>query len=315
MTNNLKNITVLICTYNNATRLQITLDALSKCHIDPYITWELVLVNNNSSDNTRDIALSYKGRLPLIYLEEPIQGVSNARNAGLVQGNGELVIFTDDDIKPAGEWIMTYWRGYQEYGGKAFFGGPIESEFEGSVPDNELLTVSPPSVRGFDLGEEQHVVESGMFFVGANWACPRSLIDVVGPVNPSLGLNPHSGKIKVGEETDLMRRLINVGAIAVYLPQAKIKHFVPTHKTTLKHVGARIEAYAEYAWLCNEVEGQGKGIKLLNVPLWMFRLCVELWITCCLKKITGKQFSREYVKYRYFMGCIKSGIHQQLNIS
>ena len=77
------NVSVIICTWNNCRRLAITLDAISQCVIPPNLQWELVLVNNNCTDETQRVAREFANKLPLVYVEEPQQGLSRAKNKGL----------------------------------------------------------------------------------------------------------------------------------------------------------------------------------------------------------------------------------------
>ena len=84
-------VSVVLCTWNNAKRLAITLDAISKCAFD--MKWELVVVNNNCSDETDQVVEACREKLPIVYVHETRQGLSRARNAGLSAASGELVVF------------------------------------------------------------------------------------------------------------------------------------------------------------------------------------------------------------------------------
>jgi glycosyltransferase involved in cell wall biosynthesis len=74
-------LSIVLCTWNNARRLAVTLDAISRCRVPPTLRWELVLVANNCTDATVDVARGFGGRLPLHHLVEPRQGLSHARVA------------------------------------------------------------------------------------------------------------------------------------------------------------------------------------------------------------------------------------------
>jgi GT2 family glycosyltransferase len=107
-------VSVIICTWNNCERLAITLDVISHCIVPSDPTWELVFVNNNSVDETKNITTDYSSKLPLVYTEEPQQGLSRARNRGIKVATGNLIVFTDDDTKPCPEWIEVYWNAYMD---------------------------------------------------------------------------------------------------------------------------------------------------------------------------------------------------------
>src|SRR5687768_12283242 len=96
-------VSVIICTCNNADRLRQTLAHLSRCRIPFGTCWEVVAVDNNSRDDTRKVIESMTGSMPVRYVYEPQQGLSRARNCGLGTSSGDLIIFTDDDVIPDSE--------------------------------------------------------------------------------------------------------------------------------------------------------------------------------------------------------------------
>jgi glucosyl-dolichyl phosphate glucuronosyltransferase len=303
-------VTVLISTFNNSKRLRITLEAFRKCYIPerPKLKWELVLVNNNCSDDTEEVINEYKNYLPIVCVKEPIQGLSRARNAGLRAASGNLVIFTDDDVTPCKEWISIYWSAYLDSPTGYFWGGPIESEFEGEKPDEELLYYAPPSVQGLDFGNIQKIIESDELFVSANWSCPKKILLEVGGFDESLGLNAFSSKKTCGEESDLMLRLKTKGFKGFYLPEAKIKHFVTKSKCTIQHIGNRIEKSA----LSNPIYfySDKRFPRLFGIPISLyFKLIITLgflFIFSPIKKIRLSNYFRfkrlkgRFIGYAFF---------------
>src|SRR5262245_10975292 len=120
-------VSVIVCTWNNARRLAITLGALRECHIPRDMQWELVLVDNGSTDDTAVVVRQFTDVLPLVRLEERRPGLSHAKNAALRSSSGRLLIFTDDDVTPCRDWIKTYWAAHRDRQSGYYFGGPIES--------------------------------------------------------------------------------------------------------------------------------------------------------------------------------------------
>jgi GT2 family glycosyltransferase len=152
---------------------------------------------------------------------------------------GELIVFTDDDVKPNPNWLTAYWEAYQERPEGYYFGGPVESEHEGEPPDEELLEIAMASVSGLDYGSESGRLDSNDKFLGANWACPAVHLRRVGEFNEGLGLNASASNVSVGEETDMMIRLENIGIKKWYVSRAKLKHYVPEEKCSLDHIARR----------------------------------------------------------------------------
>ena len=97
---------VVIATYNRADELPRTLDSLSEMKTTG--PWEVVIVDNNSSDNTRDVVLERVGSfpVPLHYIFEREQGRSAALNAGIRAARGEIIAITDDDVRVDPEWLV-----------------------------------------------------------------------------------------------------------------------------------------------------------------------------------------------------------------
>ena len=138
-------VSVIVCTWNNPKRLATTLAAIRQCRIPQDMRWELVLTNNGSTDDTRAVAQDFAGGLPLVYLEEPRPGLSLAKNAALRTATGRLLVFTDDDVTPCGDWLATYWTAYRDRPSGYYFGGPIGSEYEHGRPRRSCAWLDMPS--------------------------------------------------------------------------------------------------------------------------------------------------------------------------
>ena len=111
---------------------------------------------------------------------------------------------------------------------------PYQSEFEGDKPDSELLALLHHRLRA-DYGTKEQKLTTGEKFVSANWACPLDGLKTVGGFDTRFGLDPTFGQARIGEETDLMKRLQKIGYLPRYLPGAKIVHFVGV-KRALRHI-------------------------------------------------------------------------------
>src|SRR5882724_9338189 len=100
-------LTVLIATRNGVRTLPRVLEAYT-CLQPPTGGWKLVVIDNGSTDQTRDIVLSFLDRLPLEYLFEERSGKNIALNTGLAKLEGDLAVFTDDDAIPSPDWLVSY---------------------------------------------------------------------------------------------------------------------------------------------------------------------------------------------------------------
>lgn len=264
------NLTVLISTWNNAERLGKTLANIAACNIPEGLEWEIVLVKNNCSDHTDSIIERYSRQLPINTIDEPVQGLSRARNSGLRAATGQFVLFTDDDVCPAKDWINIYWNKYLEFGDGYYYGGPVESDFEVTPELGDYIKYAPFSIVGISWGGvEREVSSDEPLFISANWGCSRKKIEETGGFNEKMGLNAVSGRILVGEESAMMIHLQEIGLRPRYLPEAKIRHFVPKEKLTRKHIERRWRA-SSYWW------GRfSRDYDLEKVPRWMYNALVK----------------------------------------
>lgn len=103
--NNVIKISVVVCTFNRADILPLALQSL--CEQTPHHDQtEIIVVDNNSPDNTRQVVDEFIEKYPNIrYCFEPIQGLSHARNRGWREARGEYVGYLDDDAKAPPEWL------------------------------------------------------------------------------------------------------------------------------------------------------------------------------------------------------------------
>ena len=98
-------ITVLIATHNGAETLPAVLNSYCKLE-PPNGGWELIIVDNGSTDSTKEIVHAFQSRLPLTYVFEPRLGKAVAQNNGLSRINGDLLVMTDDDALPRPDWLV-----------------------------------------------------------------------------------------------------------------------------------------------------------------------------------------------------------------
>jgi hypothetical protein len=287
-------ISVVLCTYNNAERLRVTLNSFCRLNRPEGSEWELVAVNNNSTDGTEEVIKSFVDRLPITYVYEPEQGLSRARNAGLKVAQGNLIVFTDDDVEPDPDWLVAYWEAYKERPEGYYFGGPTESEYEGEPPDEDLMRVAPPSVTGIGYGASARELPENGFFIGHNWACPSEYLSQVGTFDESIGLDASKKETSVGEEVDIMSRIEEIGGKGWYVPEASVKHFVPKEKCTLDHAVSRHIAGVDVNF--------SKKIKNMfspfEIPIGLYKEVIRSAVKCASKKATGKKWKKEYVMER-----------------
>src|SRR4051812_1329005 len=101
-------VTVAICTWNRAALLDRTLARLRDLRIPPGLSWELLVVDNNCTDETSAVLARHAKHLPLRALHEPKQGHSHARNRAVAEARGDLLLWTDDDVLAHADWLAEH---------------------------------------------------------------------------------------------------------------------------------------------------------------------------------------------------------------
>ena len=149
-------ISVIICTYNRSGSLRRTLEHIRKMTVSERVNWELLVVDNNSKDDTPAVVESFKKstNIRCRYIFEINQGLSFARNAGINNATGEIIVFTDDDVLVDNNWINNIYDAFKTHGDVACIGGKILPAWEKSPPKwlkGELLNI----LALCDLGEEK----------------------------------------------------------------------------------------------------------------------------------------------------------------
>src|SRR5438067_7149458 len=219
-------VTVAICTWNRANLLDRTLARMRELSVPPGLAWELLVVNNNCTDDTDAVIARHAGALPLGRLLETKQGLSHARNCALEHVRGELLVWTDDDVLVEPGWLSAYVEAARAHPAAGYFGGPVEPWFEADPPADLLRYL--PSVRGafalVDYGPETRPLAAGEAPFGANMAFRTELVRSF-RFDPKLG---RTGASQIGdEETALLEALNREGRFGVWVGPARVRHFIP----------------------------------------------------------------------------------------
>ena len=227
-------ITVIICTYNRAESLRLTLETLSKLCIPQGLTWELLVVDNHSTDRTKIVCEKFLTRLPLRYLYQGKQGKSYALNMSIEKALGGLLIFTDDDVSLPPDWIENWLHAQSQYHNGDFFVGRILPIWDHEPPNwikaNLKSLLRCPFVY-LDHGSEPRTIRSG---AGANLACRRSLFSK--GLRFCTDVSPGSGEAIRGEDSDLLGRATDLGYQGLYWPKAVVHHRTSRERMTHSYI-------------------------------------------------------------------------------
>jgi glycosyltransferase involved in cell wall biosynthesis len=226
---------VVIPTYNRSSLLKKALGSLLDARIPPTLDVRITVVDNNSTDDTRDVVLAEQARatIPISYVFEKRQGRSPALNAGVAATSGSHVGFIDDDEEVDKSWYQQIVSVFTELD-VDFIGGPYVPRFESAIPD--WLPPTHNSVIGVVDGGTERVPFDRNYqgiLMGGNAVFTRKILETVGPYSTSLG---RSGKRLLScEDEDMYERLLAASARGVYVPELIIYHFIPSERLTKRY--------------------------------------------------------------------------------
>jgi glycosyltransferase involved in cell wall biosynthesis len=197
---------VVLPTRGRAAYLEVALDSLAAQDLaEP---WELIVVDDGSSDGTR--ALLERRNVRSLRLNRP-RGLNPARNAGIDAAAADLVAFTDDDVRAPAGWLRALVEGARRHPGAEALGGPIRPRFEGRTPRG--CGREDPPLTTLDLGPHDTPAE---LVWGANMAVRRSAVERVGRFDETI----HGG----GDEQEWLERLREAGGEVMYIAAAGLDH-------------------------------------------------------------------------------------------
>lgn len=228
--------TVLICTYNRAGRLRETLESLTA--IRSARNWDVLIVDNNSTDDTRTVveAFAAVAPVPVSYLFEPRQGKSHALNTGLAHARRPIVVFTDDDVRLGPEWLDAACQALDADPELDYTGGPVRPLWEAEPPSWIDRTRGDlwGTLAILDYGQTPFVFEDRQRVpLGVNMAVRRTLIDRIGGFHPGLG---RRGRSLLGQEqAEFFARARAHGGRGLYVPGMLVHHHVPAARLTKRY--------------------------------------------------------------------------------
>lgn len=229
-------LSVAICTWNRAQSLRTALSSIVQLVNPAGATWEVVVVDNNSADDTFSVVEEYRDALPIRYVFESQQGLSHARNRAVQEAKGDLIIFTDDDVRVDPRWLAEYVGAAERFPNATFFGGTIDLRFSCDPPrwlgNNLSRFRTAYAHRSLDPGTLIIGRRQDLPF-GANMAFRRSVFTTA-DFQHSLGRV--GTDLMSGEETEFMERLLVRGETGVWIGSAIVEHLIPKDRLTKKYV-------------------------------------------------------------------------------
>lgn len=297
-------ISIIIPTYNRCEILKETLESfLSLKHNENNFSYEIIVVDNNSHDSTKNVVMNFNGKLPITYLHEPKQGKNNALNLAIRQAHGDVLVFADDDVFPDKNWLSEIYLSSQRYPDGLVFGGKILPLFPKFTPEWMQNSYYSPFVYAIhDPVQDEGFYHGSGTPGGANCWVRRSIFTAGHMYDNDIGPKGY-GRIS-GSELEFFTRLLKQGVRPIYIPMAVVKHRIQHFQTTKKYLLKRSFASGRgIAYINNDT----KSVRLFGVPRYLFRDIIEssmkaLWF---LVKFDIKTSFEQLMTVAHRVGCIK----------
>ena len=286
MDNDLSMISVVIPAYNESDNIQTCIDSL-KAQSFPQKNYEIIVVDNNSTDNTLELIK----KLGVIYTVEYRKGPAAAKNAGISLAKGNIIAFIDGDCIATKDWLKNIVSGFEISNVGCVAGSISAMEDDGLSPLEKFL------IKKGHLSQAQHIENQFLPFAAtANAAYRKEVFDKVGLFDEEL---------LIGEDADLSWRMQLFTNYKVrYIPEAAVFHPYESRPKELfrqkrRHAYGSVMLYKKYK---KYRHGEAKSLKQIY---WEYRSIITRWIkllTCNLQKnLFGKSVSCPVNKYQLIL--------------
>jgi glycosyltransferase involved in cell wall biosynthesis len=306
-------ISVVIPTFNRSALLRQALQSLlgqdaAGCRV------EIIVVDNNSTDDTRDVVASLAGSdgTRMVYLKEDRQGNSFAKNTGIERANAPIVAFTDDDVRVANDWIRTIMDTFDANPGTTFIGGKVLPAWEGDEP-SWLTPDGWAPLGAVDYGPEPFEISGPdpRSLLAGNLAVRRAAFDRAGMFAPNL--QRVKGSIGSLEDHELVTRFCRAGERGMYVPALTAVTRVDRERLTKRYHRRWHHGHGRFYALLRDPEWERTNRRVLGAPAHVYRQVVTSavgWLGETLRRRPQRAFEFE-AQLRFLLGFLRQRIGQR----
>ena len=293
-------LSIIICTYNRVKFLEKCINSILN-QINDYPEIEVVIIDNNSQDNTRKFIESLN-RENIKYYLEINQGLSHARNKGIQVSKGKFLAFVDDDAVIDKNWVISLMEQIKKKQYNHIYGGPIYPNFEIECPkwiDQNYFIRKFKKTDGF---LDSITAQDG--FSGGNMCIPKEIFNNIGYFNTNLGMQ--GKKMGLGEESELFYRIYSkLSEVKLYnINEMSITHFEGKFKLEKTYLKNRITLSS--IQFTNRLL-ENKSLKsIIMIFGKLFKQTISLFINLILSLFITKRKSHYLKNYWIINGILKS---------
>ncbi len=294
---------ILVCTHNRAASLAKTLQQLKQLVVADRYSWEIIVIDNCSVDQTAAMLTDYPAQFPegrFFHYYQPQIGLSHARNMAIDKAKGKLLLFTDDDVLPDQNWAEQLLATFDEFDCDAC-GGWIEPNWERPPPRWLGEALYGYIALKVDPTGSKVVSEMDDFPYGANMAFRREVFDRLGGFDAELGRK--GTQLAGGEELDMFNRLIHSGGQIIYNPKAKVKHAIESFRMRKRYF---------LRWRFDDSFNRAKSFGMESEKQWFGapRFLLRQWLHALLRALVSQLSTdrthavEQWVMLAHFSGLI-----------
>jgi glycosyltransferase involved in cell wall biosynthesis len=293
--------------------------------------YEVIVVDNNSADATRQVIEPFIASGVVRYAFEPTQGLSHARNHGLSIARADLIAFTDDDVRVTSAWIRSIVDAFAEHPDLEMVGGKVEPIWDDAPPPwlhesgDAPLALADFGDEPFQIGPRSSVLrppasvldprstpDRAVCLIGANLAMRRRLFDRAGKFSPAVQ------RVRDGigstEDYEFELRALGQGAAAMYDPRIVVRAPIPRERLMKRYHRAWHSGHGRFYALMRDPSFERSGLgTLLGVPAHVYRSAIReaaAWIASVLTRRNAAAFAHE-LRLRFLCGFAAQRILQR----
>ena len=263
-------VTLILPTYRRPDGLGRALRGLAGQR-DPGVTWEVVVIDNDDPPGAEDVFAAAERELPVParYIREPIRGSAHARNRGIAEATGDIIVMMDDDVEPDPGWLALL----------------IEPILAGRADGTGGRVVLDPQVKRpewfdevgiggylarWDLGSDERPLADAEIVVTSNCAYRRDILRRTGGFDPELG--PRGTTPLVGDDALITRRFREQGGRVSWVPAALVVHELPCTRLNRRYLLRRAYAQGRSDWILNRSSHRARRFGGARVALSWLRI-------------------------------------------
>lgn len=299
-------VSVVIPTYNRSALLKDAVGSvLGQSSADTNTPFEIVIVDNNSQDDTESVAQALVDAHPgrVHYVRETQQGNAHARNTGVQTASGEVIAFIDDDVAVESDWLTTFTNALASRPEISFVGGRVLPQW--SEPPPSWLTPEHWSPLALlDYGPHELIIsgERPRGLLTANIAFRRGVFNEVG------SFSPHLQRVKnmIGsmEDTEFLMRVCRSGKQGLYLPQMVARASVEVERLSKFYHRRWHAGHGHFYAVMRDPQWERSKFSFAGVPAHLYKQTLAHGLSWVKTTITGNAdaaFTHE-CQLRFFGG-------------